>query len=592
MADRQRSEATNGRAIVASCEMNANARNLLPLWAIVVAIALSMHIGSYPLYDADEGRNGEVGREMAATNDYVMPRYDTLPYVDKPIVYFAAEAAAMEILGPTETAARLPAFLFTLLTAALAGWFARRLWSAEAGWIAGIAAMAMPFTLAFSRTVIFDSTLSFFVVLSTIAFYFAVEERLAARAEVGAARLHLRAAFGWRVLAWAAMGAGVLTKGPVAIALPLLIAVPYAIWRRAFRALWSVTGLLAFAALIAPWVIAVSHVVPDFLRYVLVTETAQRLATKALKRTGPPWYFIPYLIGGALPWSFVLIGAAVTAWRERASRTARDPRVVFLLLWLLIPFLFFSISQSKRPQYILPIMPAVALLIAASWQGERVRLAGARTAAYVMTIFGALLAVAPLVVPLEKKMKPLLVAPSRTAAIGIGVAMLAGGIVVLLARERKSLVVAALTLPVLAIPLTGNPLLQAIGTQRSAKELAAIIQPRLTPQTQLVGIEAFQGSLAFYLQRPITIVTPDAEELTSNYLIRHYPQFSTAADSTIRPSTWLASTLGSCCTPRIYIVRAEDRIHRQMLEQRGIPFLAERSHLAAYGPWTAPATMR
>ncbi len=90
-------------------------------------IALAIHLGGVPLLDADEGRNAEVAREMAETNDYVMPRLNGLPYLDKPIVYFAAEAAAMEVLGPTELAARLPAYLFTLATAAVLFWFARRI---------------------------------------------------------------------------------------------------------------------------------------------------------------------------------------------------------------------------------------------------------------------------------------------------------------------------------------------------------------------------------------------------------------------------------------------------------------------------------
>src|SRR6266850_1361528 len=135
------------RMAVASMDASLSERGVRIAWAVVAAIAIAWQLGGYPLFDADEGRNGEVGREMAATNDYVMPRYDGLPYVDKPIVYFAAEAAAMEILGPTETAARLPALLFTLMTAALLAWFARRLWGAEEAWLSAFVLLSMPLTV-------------------------------------------------------------------------------------------------------------------------------------------------------------------------------------------------------------------------------------------------------------------------------------------------------------------------------------------------------------------------------------------------------------------------------------------------------------
>ena len=307
-------------------------RKFLAAWPFLAAAALAVHLGGYPLLDADEGRNGEIGREMAATNDYVLPHLDGLPYLDKPIVYFAAEAAAMEVLGPTEWAARLPAWLFTLAAAIVIAWFARRLGIDPT--LASIFFLATPLTMAFARTVIFDSALAFFITIALCAFYVAVEDSVAVR------RLPVAAA-------WAAMAVGVLTKGPVAIAVPLIIAIPYAIWRRRFAALWSWIGLVLFVVIIAPWVWAVSRAIPDFLHYVLVTETAQRLATKALKRTGPPWYFVPYLIGGAFPWSIAAF------FGDRRSEQGDRWRDRYLLLWIAVPFLFFSFSQSKRSQYIL-----------------------------------------------------------------------------------------------------------------------------------------------------------------------------------------------------------------------------------------------
>jgi 4-amino-4-deoxy-L-arabinose transferase-like glycosyltransferase len=521
---------------------------LLRWWLVVVVIALSIHIGGFPLLDPDEGRNAEVGREMAATNDYVMPRLDGLPYLDKPIVYFAAEAAVMEVLGPTEVAARLPAFLFTLATAAFLWWFAKRVWGSEEAIIVGIVFLATPLAVGFSRTVIFDSALALFITMATAFLYLACEENTRK----------------WTSLAWLAIGLGVITKGPVAIALPLLVAIPYAIWRKRFRALWSWGGLALFVLAIAPWVWAISLAIPDFLHYVVVTETAQRLATKALKRTGPPWFFLPYLIGGALPWSIVLLGSPRAIDR-------RDRSTIYMLLWIAIPLIFFSISLSKRPQYILPLMAPVALLVARIWRDARI---GSRAAAVVMLVLGLALVVAPPFLHLRAEYGD----AARFSAIALGVGLLIGGALGFVTRRDISLV--ALTIPVIAMPLAANPVMQAIGARRSEVAFAGQLMPVLTPRTEVVGVEAFTGSMTFYLRRPMVVVTPDAEEFTSNYLIRHYGNF--AGGATIKPVTWLDTALADVATPRVFVVRVNDGAHRAQLAARGLRVLAGDARYVAY----------
>src|SRR4051794_28727813 len=143
----------------------------LPVLLLAAVLALGFNLGGYPLFDPDEGRNAEVAREMAATNDYVLPQLNGLPYLDKPIVYFAAAAAVMEFLGPSETAARLPAYLFTLATLVIVVRFARRRWGNDAGWLAGLALATMPLVLAYARTTIMDSTLSFCATIAILAFW-------------------------------------------------------------------------------------------------------------------------------------------------------------------------------------------------------------------------------------------------------------------------------------------------------------------------------------------------------------------------------------------------------------------------------------
>jgi 4-amino-4-deoxy-L-arabinose transferase-like glycosyltransferase len=526
------------------------ARRVLQLWLAAVVIAIAIHLGGPPLLDADEGRNAEVAREMAETNDYVMPRLDRLPYLDKPVVYFAAEAAFMEVLGPTELAARLPAYLFTLATAAVLFWFARRV--GVDPYVTAIVFLAMPLTVAFARTVIFDSALTFFVVVALTAFHRAIEERSSR----------------WSLLAWAAMGFAMITKGPVTFILVLFVAIPYAWRRKALGVLFPLPGIVVFAAVIAPWVWGVSQVVPEFLRYVVVTETAERMATKALQRTGPPWYFLPYLIGGALPWSIV----GLFSWR---AFKRRDDALLFLLLWLIVPFVFFSISQSKRPQYILPLMPAVALLVARIWAEARTR-----AAAIVTLSLGAVLLVAPLYFH-RTKMKPEIAGVADETAIALGIAFLLGGLVALFAKRRE-LVLVALTIPVIALPAASDTLLRAIGERRSAKSFVAELERHLTPRTEVIGVEAFTGSMAFYLRRPITIVSEDGSELTSNYILRRYSRYVSNPASPLKPPAYFERSLAGS-SPRVYVLRDNDAPRRALLESRGWRLVADSAHHVAYG---------
>ncbi|MGH7537396.1 MAG: phospholipid carrier-dependent glycosyltransferase, partial [Gemmatimonadales bacterium] len=315
----------------------------LPLLLVAAALALGWNLGGHRLLDPDEGRNAEVAREMAVTNDYLIPHLNGLPYLDKPVVYFAAAAAAMEALGATETAARLPAYLATLGTIVLVAWFARRRWGPVAGWVAGIALATMPLVLVYARTAIFDSSLAFFTTAAILCF---AEKRPA--------------------LAWAAIGAGALTKGPVAILVPLATLVPYALLTgQRLRDYFSWRGIAAFALVALPWFLAVSTRIPEFPHYVFVRETFERVTTTSFRRTAPFWYFLPILPVAAFPWIVPVLarmggGRVRWAWQaRRVNPTAHD--AILLACWVLVPLAFFTVNQSKLPQYVLPLMPAFAL---------------------------------------------------------------------------------------------------------------------------------------------------------------------------------------------------------------------------------------
>ena len=209
---------------------------LLFAWAMAL-FTLFYGTGSVALMDPDEGRNGEVAREMVDRGDYLIPYFNQLPYLDKPVLFFAAAAASVKTLGATEFAVRLPSVLFTLATIAVVFAFARHYFGHASATQAGLILATSPLVLVFSHVVIFDATMMFWVSLSVIA---------------------------------------VLTKGPVGLVLPLLISIAEAlVCRDRLRHLFHPAGIAAFVLVVAPWFFYVVHHHPEFPHYAFVRETVE-----------------------------------------------------------------------------------------------------------------------------------------------------------------------------------------------------------------------------------------------------------------------------------------------------------------------------
>ncbi|HEY6092040.1 MAG TPA: glycosyltransferase family 39 protein [Gemmatimonadales bacterium] len=551
----------------------------LPLLVVAAVLALAFDLGGYPLFDPDEGRNAEVAREMAATNDYVLPHLDGLPYLDKPVVYFAAAAATMEVLGPTETAARLPAYLFTLATIVIVVWFARRRWGDDTGWLAGLALATMPMVLAYARTTIFDSALAFCTTAAILAFW---DERPA--------------------LAWAAIGLGAITKGPVAILIPLATMIPYA-WltgSRRVRDLFPLTGLALFALVALPWFFAVSHRVPELPHYVFVRETFERVTTRSFHRTAPFWFYLPILPVAAFPWIVpALSRARYWRWAWHARRVNREAQDVALLAcWVLGPLLFFSMNQSKLPQYMLPLLPPFALAAARLLTRRAPELGGGiasgrRAFAIIAGAVGALLVSLTLWLPAPISLTPAERAAIPPTALAIGVALLVSAALVWYAgrarHPRPALAVLGYALTVIAMPIVSRQLLDAVGEDRSAARLAQVIesaQPAGGAQpVEVVGISAFPTSLPFYLRRPVLLATATGRELTSTFIGDYADEMRALPGTPLRAESYWQERLAHCATPAVFVVRAGDP-RRPQLDAR-LPLLAVEGRYAAYGPCAA-----
>ncbi|MEX1309755.1 MAG: glycosyltransferase family 39 protein [Candidatus Sulfomarinibacteraceae bacterium] len=547
--------------------MNANRHPpLLIVWALLLVVGLGWGLGTAPLGDQDEGRNGEVAREMAASDDYVLPHLNGLPYIDKPVLSFAATAAVMEILGPTELAARSVPFVCSLITALLVGVCAGRWFGREAGWVAGIVAMTAPLPLAFSRIVILDALLALLVTSSLLAFLAAIEARADRRPD----RV-------WTLLAWAAIGLGILTKGPVALAVPLMVAAPYALWRRASWAVWNPLGPLLAAAIVTPWVWFMEDRLPGYLRYVAITETWQRVSSDELRRTQPWWYFL--VIGGVgfFPWWPLAIG------RGRSTGD-RHPRRVFALLWLAIPLVFFSLSRSKLPQYILPLMPAVALLVASRWSTLH-DLPRRSTAVSLVgwSILALVMAAAGLGALEQTRIQPELLAalPAPAGLMAVVCLLSVGWAVVALRSGRGSWLVAALSLPMVALPVVLQPVITAAAERRSERALADLIRSELPAEAEVVGYRVWRPSLSFYLRRPVPILSRDGAELRSNYILRTHDRWSDPA-GWLRPIPPNLNVITSCDQPRVILVHARRPDHQALMDGAGLEKIWTGPKLHAY----------
>jgi 4-amino-4-deoxy-L-arabinose transferase-like glycosyltransferase len=353
------------------------------LLALVLAL-LVFRLGVVPLVGPDEPRYARVAVEMHRAGEWVTPTLQGRPWLEKPPLYYWLAGAAFSLLGETETAARLPSVFATVLLVGATAFFGARLYGTAAGLHAGFVAGTSILTFVYGRAASMDMLLAATV---TVA--------------IGLAGLHVLGRGGPRAVVAGAAAAGLATlaKGPLGLLLPALVLGSYlALTRegRRLRELLSTSAVAVFLAVAAPWYVAiVAAQGRRFLDVFILNHNIERFTSTIHHHAGPVWFYVPVLLAGLFPWSGLSVPALV---RIEPRESRRD---LFVLLWLVLPLVFFSLAGSKLPGYILPCVPPLAILMGRT--ADRMvtegptpeRQLSGRVAALVGLVLGALVAAAP-----------------------------------------------------------------------------------------------------------------------------------------------------------------------------------------------------
>jgi 4-amino-4-deoxy-L-arabinose transferase len=321
-------------------------------------------LGVRPLVVPDETRYAEIPREMLASGDWIVPHLNGLRYFEKPVLGYWLTAGAIRLFGENAFAVRFPSAAAAGLTALLLFAWARKFPGStsarprdDAVPLLAAAVFLLSFEVfALGVFCVLDGLLSLSVTAAVVTLYFAYDQRTA------------RARMVLLIAAGLACGLAFLTKGFLALAIPVVVIVPFALWqgrlRTCLRTAW--VPLVVAGLTVLPWGILIHRREPDFWHYFFWVEHIERfVAPQKSQHPFPFWFYVPVLLGGAMPWT-PLVGTIVQGVRYVG---VKNPMIRLAICWLVMPFLLFSASSGKLGTYILPCYPPLALLIAVGLLG-------------------------------------------------------------------------------------------------------------------------------------------------------------------------------------------------------------------------------
>lgn len=460
------------------------------------------------LFFPDEGRYAEIPLGMLTTGDWITPRLNGIKYFEKPPLQYWATAAIYSVFGTDEWTARLWPALTGFLGILAVGVAATRLFGARTAVVAAVVLTSSWAYFLGGQYLTLDMGLTFFLTVALLAFLWAQQHDTAPRTRRNAM---------W--LTWVALGLAVLSKGLVALVLPTLALVAYSasvrslsIWRR----MHMLSGLALLTVITLPWFVAVQSQNAEFFQFFFIKEHFQRFGAEGHHRLGAWYYFIVIGVVGMLPWSMALSNCV----RSLPSLFRRPPNTEFqterfLLIWVVVIFVFFSISKSKLPAYVLPAFPALALLVARSIVAAPKGAVG--VAAVLTMLIGVALSSAIPFAGNWDKIQELGAAfdASRMWLIAAAIALIVGSTAALMLRKsRVWAAFGAVAISSLvfwhAVSLAFSQLDDLYSSEQMIERLTDDRRP-FAPAAPFFSLGSFDQSVPFYLGRPVTLVADKSE---------------------------------------------------------------------------------
>ena len=315
--------------------------------AALIALAIFVFFANlwrYGLWEPDEARYAEIAREMIESGNYTVPHLNYVAYVEKPPLLYWLTALSYGVFGLNEFAARIPVAMSALAGMLATFFFTLKTYGRRHAILAGAILATMPLYALLAQVLTTDMTLTALTTIASFAMF-----------------LHWREGGRWCWIGYLAIALGVLTKGPVGAALPVIAMVGFLAWQRELRGATGrfhvIVGGLIVIAVCAPWFVVMTLREPGYFDFYFIGEHLRRALVPDYSHTESFYFYLPVLVAGLLPWSLMV---PILTWRGAPQNPARR----FCLIAAMLIVAIFSASSGKLIPYILPALPFLAVLIA------------------------------------------------------------------------------------------------------------------------------------------------------------------------------------------------------------------------------------